>query len=176
MKVVLAIILCLGCSLVSYIVGHWNGYSLGVRLETTGAMSFLMVARGQLENGETAAAVGSIDKGLAAESDVLLKLERPGMKPGMIGNAFGAGAPEKIIANLRGLLAEGVSRQRTPLPASVYQLLKLPVVAGNSVSSSNGTMPVPLGQESGAPAPPSTTPTPAPKQPQLPPGIERRQR
>ena len=181
MKVVLAIVLCVGCSLLAYIVGHWKGYSLGARLETSGAMSFLMVARDRLENGETAPALEAIDKGLDAQSGVLLKLEAPGPKPGMLGNAFGAGSPEKLIADMRGQFVSIANHQRTPLPEKMYQLLKLPVVPGTQASSASGTMPMIPAPEGGTPSPaPSpgatTAPTPAPNSPQLPPGVERRQR
>ena len=178
MKVALTIVLCLGCSLLAYVVGHWKGYSTATRLENMGGMSFMLVARDQIEHGETALAVQTIDKGLDSGSNVLLKLEAPGVKPGMLGNAFGAGSPEKKIATLKEHFVTGANRQRTPLPEKVYTLLKLPVVPGNPISSGDAGMPMIPAQEGGAPSSPGSTisPTPAPKQPQLPPGIERRQR
>jgi len=172
MKAFLVVVLCFFCSLVSYLVGHAKGHSYGARLELTSSLTFLTVARAKIEDGNTAGAVEAIDKGLDASSDTIMNLERSSSAGARIGAAIRPGKGEQDMANIRKMLAENIHRMRTPVPAKMYELLNLPVVQGNSLPPSNGNpLAVPPAEGGQNPAP-----APAPKQPALPPGLERRQR
>lgn len=181
MKAFLVIVLCVlcpGCSLLGYLVGHTKGHSYGARMELTSSMIFLTIARSKIEQGEHASAVEAIDKGLDAAGDTILKLEKSGPKPGLIAVALRPGSSEKEITEMRAKIAASLKWQRSPVPEKVYQVLGVPVVPGNQSSSTSGNMPMIPAEAGGASAAPAQSPatTPAPKEPQLPPGIERRQR
>ncbi|MCW1922414.1 hypothetical protein OKA05_07600 [Luteolibacter arcticus] len=183
MKAFLVIVLCVlcpGCSLLGYLVGHAKGHSLGARAELTSTMVFLTIARARIEKGENASAVEAIDKGLDAASDTILKFEESGPKPALMMVALRSGPVKKQMADLRSQIATTLEWQRSPVPEKVYLALNVPVVPGNRTTSASGEMPMIPAEDGGAtnpaPAPRTTAPAPAPKQPQLPPGIERRQR
>jgi hypothetical protein len=178
--VIVLCVLCPGCSLLGYLVGHAKGHSYGARMELTSSMIFLTIARSGIEQGEHASAVQAIDKGLDAAGDTILKLEKSGPKLGLMAVALRPGSTEKEMAEMRAKIGASLKWQRSPVPEKVYQALGVPVVPGNQTSSASGNMPMIPAEAGGSPATPgqapATTPAPAPKQPQLPPGIERRQR
>lgn len=176
--VILLVVLCPLCAVVGYLVGHVNGHSLGARTELTSTMIFLTIARSKIEQGESASAVEAIDKGLDAVGNTIMEFEKSGPKTGLTSVAIRPGPTEKQMMELRTKIATSLSWQRSPLPEKVYLVLKVPVVPGNPLTATSGGMPMIPGQEGGTPSSPGSTisPSPAPKQPQLPPGIERRQR
>jgi hypothetical protein len=177
--VILLVVLCPLCAAVGYLFGHVKGHSLGARMELTSSMIFLTIARSKIQQGENAAAVEAIDKGLDAVGNTIMEFEKSGPKTGLMSVAMRPGLTEKEMTAMRSKIATSLDWQRSPVPEKVYLALKVPVVPGNPLTATSGGKPM-IPEEGGTPNPasPGSTvmPTPAPKQPQLPPGIERRQR
>ncbi|RYD60639.1 MAG: hypothetical protein EOP83_18925 [Verrucomicrobiaceae bacterium] len=178
--VILLVVLCPLCAVVGYLFGHVKGHSLGARMELTSTMIFLTIARSKIEQGENASAVEAIDKGLDAVGNTIMEFEKSGPKTGLMSVAARPGLTEKQMMELRTKIATSLDWQRSPVPEKVYLALKIPVVPGNPLTAISGGKPM-IPEEGGAPSPawsPGSTssPSPSPNQPQLPPGVERRQR
>ena len=141
---------------VGYVIGEIRGYTLGAKTEMISAMVFLLSARAGVENANSTKAISDIDKGLAAQSEALLKLQEGGPKQW----AATFAASESPVRELVKVMPNGINMQRTPVPPDVYRYFNLPVIERKA-----GAAP--------APPRPSTGDAAAPAGSNLPPGMFR---